>query len=281
MGFTSYTMFLADCEARGAEYAAARSARLGFDAVELLDCCPLSASPRTPIVQQYAADELRSILTAQGLFAGCFSVCTTLTDWDRDAFADMEKLTAYAAALGSPYLHHTLVLPLERPAGAPGYDEIFDTVLTRAAAVADMAKGYGIACLYEPQGMYFNGAEGLGRFLDALHSRCGNVGVCMDTGNPLFVDADPLAVIQRLSPHIRHLHVKDYIVSDTPLAGRQGYRSRGGKYLYDCPIGEGCIDISGCMAALRQAGYIGQISLEAAAPQDADALAAMEYLKSL
>lgn len=58
-----------------------------------------------------------------------------------------------------------------------------------------------------------------------------NVGVCLDTGNPLAVGEDPVAFAERVAHRVRHVHLKDYRAQFTD----EGYR------LVRCAIGDGCV----------------------------------------
>jgi sugar phosphate isomerase/epimerase len=59
-----------------------------------------------------------------------------------------------------------------------------------------------------------------------------NVGVTLDTGNPLAVAEDPVRFAERILPYLVHVHLKDYRMAATP----QGYR------LFHCAIGAGVVD---------------------------------------
>jgi sugar phosphate isomerase/epimerase len=58
-----------------------------------------------------------------------------------------------------------------------------------------------------------------------------NVGITLDTANPLAVGEDPVDFANIVAPRLLHLHLKDYVVQWTD----QGYR------LIRCPTGSGCI----------------------------------------
>ena len=58
-----------------------------------------------------------------------------------------------------------------------------------------------------------------------------NVGICLDTGNPLAVGEEPLAFTRKVAPLVRHVHLKDYRAQWTG----EGYR------LIRCAIGEGTV----------------------------------------
>lgn len=61
-----------------------------------------------------------------------------------------------------------------------------------------------------------------------------NIGIVLDTGNPLAVAEDPVEFAQRILPHLVHVHLKDYWMVST----EQGYR------LVHCPIGAGVVDFA-------------------------------------
>ena len=65
-----------------------------------------------------------------------------------------------------------------------------------------------------------------------------NVGITLDTGNPLAVAEDPIQFAERILPRLVHVHLKDYRM----------VRSDAGYRLFHCPIGAGVVDF----AALRK-----------------------------
>ncbi len=71
-----------------------------------------------------------------------------------------------------------------------------------------------------------------------------NVGVCLDTGNPLSVGEEPAQFARAVAPLVRHLHLKDYRVFPT----REGYR------LARCPLGDGAVPFAEIAEALKPCG---------------------------
>ena len=59
-----------------------------------------------------------------------------------------------------------------------------------------------------------------------------NVGVTLDTGNPLAVAEDPVEFARTILPYLVHVHLKDYRLTPTP----EGYR------IFHCAIGAGVVD---------------------------------------
>ena len=181
MNFTNYAQFHEDLKDRGIEYAVEHTVKMGFDSVEFLGLSKAA---------QEASDTSR-LLSSLGVGVTCFSVGINLLDTTKRTRAEHEaylfRCADAAAILGSPYLHHTLVLPLVLPKNAPALADIFSSIVNSAEKVANHCEKIGITCLYEPQGMYFNGA-GLELFYNEMKKRCKNIGICGDVGNSLFVD---------------------------------------------------------------------------------------------
>ena len=275
MRFVNYSVFYKDLRAHGLEYAARHSRELGFDAVEFLDVVPLrDYSP----LHRYTPEEVKRVLSAYGLEVSCFSVAVNL---DREESCEqLLRVADYAASIGSPYFHHTVMARMGREDAHRPYKEVFDTVCPYVERVVAHCRARGLVCLYEPQGFYFNGVEGLGRLVDHLSARFPNVKVCGDVANGLFVGASAESIYDAFAEQIKHVHVKDYRAHEAPLENGAGYLTKGGSYLSECPIGKGVTNFAHCFEKLKAAGYQGDIALEIVG-DDREILQAMYYLKTV
>lgn len=275
MRFVNYSVFYRDLKIHGLEYAARHSRELGFEAVEFLDIVPFGElSP----INRYSPDEVKRVLREYHLEVSCFSVAVNL-----DCEEHCEQLLRavdYAASIASPRFHHTVMAEMRREDIQKPYEEVFETVYPYVARVAEHCRARGIECLYEPQGFYFNGVEGLGRLFDRLSARFSNVGICGDVANSLFVDVSAESIYNAFAKKIKHVHVKDYRMTDHPDPETEPYVSRGGTYLYDCPIGAGVTDFRYCFETLKAAGYRGDVAFEILG-DDRTILQAMDYVKKL
>ena len=272
MKVASYTTFTKDVRAKGLEYALQHSAALGFDAIEVIP------SRRDPVPTRAQVKAARSRFDAYGLPVVCYSA---VADLYTDSAADVETLkrhAEFAAVLGSPYLHHTLFHSLSQKENLPAYGEMLPRVVEAAARVADYAATLGITCLYEPQGLYFNGIEGLGQFFAEIKAHCPNVGICADAGNPLFVHCDPIALAHAFAKDVRHVHVKNYSFSKTEPTADERYLLKNGEWLGAAPLDRGDIHILTFLNALPD--YNGPVSLEWHASDD-EIKAAIAYLRNL
>ena len=264
MNFTMYTNWCRSVKTDGIERAADYAKSLGFSSVEFFDF--IGDNWESVIPDVATAKHFRSVLEAKGLHTACYSVAVCLYDptspdgINASAEFQMMKYAEYAAALGSPFLHHTVTLSIDE-APLP-YHEMLKTVLPSVVRIAKYAASLGVRCIYEDQGMYFNGIEGLNGLVDKLKANGRKVGICADFGNSLFVDEAPAEVIGAFIDDVCHVHVKDYVVSSEPINGVGRLKSKGGKYLYDTEIGTGDSDVNACFELLKKIGYKGNISLE-------------------
>ncbi|MBR6789554.1 MAG: sugar phosphate isomerase/epimerase [Oscillospiraceae bacterium] len=278
MKFTFYTNFTEMVKEKGIEAAAEYAEKMGFSSVEILEM-----DRPTLFSSLDEAKKAREVLAAHGLTMACYSVGITLYNAPEMEEALMRH-AEFAAALGSPFLHHTLILSLAMKEGMPSFEDGIAYVTDAAERVANYAKTLGITCIYEDQGMYANGIEGFGAFYNELKRRCDNVGVCGDVGNSYFVDVESDAFFEAFADDIVHVHIKDYIrkFGDT-APGSDWYRTRGGNWLRDTTVGSGCVNFPAIMATLKRIGYTGPLALELCHPEPFDygVKQAMDYLSRL
>ncbi len=260
MKFSMYDQFTELVRAHGIEQAAVYAQAHGFSAVEFL------GTVHPPVESISEAEHARRVLAAQGLSVSCYSVGTTLYDSPSEE-ENLLRHAEYAAALGSPYLHHTLHCSLTRPAASPSFETVLEDVVPRALRVARYAEKLGLVCLYEEQGVYFNGIRHFGTFFHRMQSQATNIGVCADLGNILFADESAEDFVRAFAAETRHVHIKDYRRTfEPPTDGTAAFRSAGSMYLTETAVGEGDAHVAACLSILREAGYDGRFSLEIGFP---------------
>lgn len=280
MNYSFYTRFTEMLIRDGAEKTAEYARSMGFSSVEILEGIGRS----THIPDTKTAETIRRVFAEYGLTFACYSVGCDV--YGNPAAEDaLVRHAELAAALGCPYLHHTLKTGLRMDAESPAADVVLDEVTATAIRIANRAKPLGVTCIYEDQGMYANGIANFGRFYREVHRVCDNTGVCGDFGNILFVDEDPAAFLAAYAKDILHVHVKDYLrksfVGAVPTGG--WYPTLHGQYLRDTTVGAGVIDIPACMKVLHDAGYRGAYALELCHPEPFDdgVRIAMRYLDQI
>lgn len=274
MTFTSYNQFMSDLLKNGIDYAVKHAKALGFSGVEFLDFCGTNA----PIdKEKYPAAELKRALDENGLTMDCYSVYAYVLC---DNIDQIYEIIDYAVAVGAKLFHHTLVPFLKLEGDALQYEDIFPKVLEIEKKIVKYCSERGLRCIFEPQGLFFNGVKGLSGLICALRDEGYDIGFCADLGNPVYVDSDAGEIIDALSFCLEHIHVKDYIVSDASLDKSGEARSLGGKYLYEVLPAEGELDLGGYLKKLKATGYDGPISLEYLG-DDETIIKSMQYITKL
>lgn len=274
MKFTNYVLFSHELQQRGLGYALDHTSKLGFEAVEWLD----SALDESSIIPDMdAARATKNELNARNLTVSCYSVLVDLLGENVDKMMDrVYRHIEYAAEFGSPYVHHTLIPAYKFKPGIPTYEDALLRVADNAERIAKRCNEYGIICLYEPQGIYFNGVPGLKALLSEMKSRGCNVGLCGDTGNSVLVDTPPVEIFKNFAEDIKHIHVKDY--KYVPKCDGKNYFTTSGKYVADAGLGEGISEVVKCFDCVKD--YSGNISFEMRC-DDAQMLKNIEYVKNI
>lgn len=279
MQFTFYNHFKEMAMTKGMAATAEYGVSHSFSSVEFLE-----GYGSTPLLADtQAAKEAKTVLAEHGLTTACYSAGINVYQ-NPDTVAFLKKQVDLVAALDCPYLHHTMLTWLYPTADMPTFEEGIDLAVEVAATVANYAKPLGVKCIYEDQGLFVNGVDGFGAFYHRLKQCCDNVGVCGDMGNTLFVNADPVDFFRAYADDICHVHVKDYLIRTFETApSSRWYHTRGDKWLRDTMVGDGNVNIAGCVEVLKQAGYTGPYSLELCHPEpfDMGVEQAMSVLRSL
>ena len=266
MKFCFYSGFNQMLQEKGLESTATWAQKNGFSSVEFLQL-PNENWHRGVNDLTHAA-QVKKTLRNFGLKTACYSVGVNLLQGET-AISYLKQNAELAAELDSTFLHHTLIDWLMLPPNAPSFEEVFPQILDTAAEIALYCQTLGLTCLYEEQGLYFNGRTNFGNFFREMKKRCQNVGICGDFGNILFVDESPTDFFKAFCTDIKHVHLKDYkqTFSSNDAPEQEGWlQTKGGTYLKDVPLGEGIIDLPACLQILQKTNYQGEFSLELVDP---------------
>lgn len=127
-------------------------------------------------------------------------------------------------------------------------------------------------------------------FIEGLATK--NVGVNFDPANLVMVtDDDPVKGVYTLKDHILHVHIKDGVMlKKTDPKVIYDFFASGGigdlrldEYFKETPLGEGNVDMKGFIAALRDIGYDGFLTIERETGENptADIKKAVDFLNTL
>ena len=228
---------------------------LGFSGVEL--SLSLNNIPPISMAKEYA-----SVMRAHDLSIPCISCYAPLVNRDQPVSVNTDTVEAlkrgvdFVHAVGSKYFHHTVYVDLTYPLPHP-YQKVCDTAIVGALEVARYAASKEVTILYEPQGYYFNGKEGFLRFFNEMSRLADNVAICLDVGNPLWVDDDVIEIVRAAKDKIAHVHIKDYRFSESGDG-----RTVGGRQILEVPTADGEIPIAKAVELITESGYDGFFSIE-------------------
>ena len=199
-----------------------------------------------------------------------FSVCLH-TFWHY-SFADpdvanrfMAKQIVFQAIHACTVLDvKTILIPVTNPMALPPIEAAHRWAY-ETRAVASQAAGMGIHIGLENVGRsHILTGEQLRELVEAVHNPY--VGAYFDVGNAQMLGSNSVADIHCLGDRIVQVHIKDPRKDRTP-----------------CYVGEGDIDLEGCLKALAEVGYRGPLVFETPPMEDAVSTAErnLRTLKSL
>ena len=202
--------------------------------------------------------KVRKIYDEAGISVPCFSVFADVSKTGyKQLLTELMGYTDVAKALGSPFIHHTIVGEIGNPdLVLPYRKELFEMGLKLVRDVYDYAESIGIKAIYEPQGYIFNGIEGFGEFLDKVNR---NVGVVADLGNIYQAGGTALEFVRNFCDRISHVHVKDVSILPDPECG---LKTLTGGYMCAVQCGEGEAEVADCIRLIEDSGYKGYYAIE-------------------
>ena len=231
------------------------AAEFGVGGVELMNFCRELKTPDFETVS-FLAGEAR----ARDLEVPVLTVSINVLADPEGAAEQLKKYAKICAALGIPFLHHTVASDYRcREISEEEAERRFEACVPAVVDVCRFAESLGVKTLTENQGFVFNGAE---RLLALRERTGGKIGFVADVGNILFVDGDPAGMIRRLGGNILHAHLKDYVYTSSRQDDGFTYFSRKNRSFRDAEIGTGDIGFRNVFEAFDEEGYRGFFSLE-------------------
>ena len=131
----------------------------------------------------------------------------------------------------------------------------------------EFVSSLGVKILIEDQGFMLNGARNCRRICDTSGGR---IGILADIGNIFFVDETPEQLLNEVGDFVRHVHVKDYTITDSKIDGKRNCVTLGGRIMNDAEIGTGDVNVADSLSLLERIGYGGMYSLEFAKVKDGE-----------
>lgn len=134
----------------------------------------------------------------------------------------------------------------------PDYQKAKSVLMSSFKEVSSFAEGKGIILALENHGKLCGKTDQILDLLSEVNSP--NLKLNLDIGNFMGVNEDPVSSVKKLAHLAVHTHIKDF--------------KRKGKKIIPVVLGEGDLDLKGCLKVLRDNNYKGYLSLEYEAEVD-------------
>ena len=210
--------------------------------------------------------EMKKMIKKAGLEVPCLSAHSNLLDTSYGVDY-LQKAIRFAYILGAPIVNTS-----EGP--KPGWmtdEDAFRIMKYNLDHLLKMAENYNITLTIEPHGYYTTNAEGLLKIMDLSDSD--RLAINFDTGNVTIAGNDSVETLKAVVDHVVYVHLKDVT--------RQMATGAGEEYgvVAGVAIGEGDVDIKGCIEVLKDHGYEGYLSIECSGVDQLKR--SIEYLKNI
>jgi sugar phosphate isomerase/epimerase len=224
--------------------AARAGAEAGYSGIELR---LVDGELLRPDLDLAARERVQRTCAEAGLTIVCVDSSVALAQPDRDARAAQVReglaFVELAANLGVPLLR-----VFGKPPAGVAMEEALSAATETLAAISARGRELGVTVLLETHDAFASG-ELVARVLDGVHGA--GAGALWDTLHPWRV-GEPLATtMQRLGPHLRHVHIKD---GRRPLDASPNWELT--------LLGEGDVPVPSILRALHDAQYNGWLAVE-------------------
>lgn len=248
---------------------AARQQVNGAAGVELLDYFWHDRAAELPKVKQQVADA--------GLALAVYSIGNDFFQPDRAAWAsqlaDLKTGVDVANQLRTP------VLRVFSGNAKPDYtlEQGLGWIVDGLAAGADYAAAHGVTLALENHGLMAGRSDQVRGIIETVNSPA--LRANLDTGNFLLVNQNPTDAARELAGLVALVHLKDFRKA-RPEDTEHVYKGLDGVAFTGAVVGEGQVDLRAITDILRQAGYMGWLSLEFEGGQDPLTIGVPESLKA-
>ena len=239
----------------------AKSAELGFDAIEFVDFVDFPAGKEDE--WEETAEKYRKECERVGLEISSLTVSADLLKNRDNDIIKLKKYIDIAAMLGTHMMRHDATVGYPRDSAEYcSFDRVADTLAEAFREVTEYAAEKGIRTMTENHGFFSQDSDRVEKLYNAISHP--NFGLLIDIGNFTCADENPVHAVTALAPFAIYVHAKDFIIKsfydDDP--GEGSFRTRAGNYLTGTIIGHGNVPVRQCLYQLKSCGYDGYIAVE-------------------
>jgi sugar phosphate isomerase/epimerase len=224
---------------------------LGLDGVEIAD----------REVAAMSDDEVRGLLQQHGLELATYIILSDFVWEDSDALAQAIDKTNReidrAARLGGDKV---LIVP-GNPKPGIADERGRELIASGLQACAVYGKARGVTVSNENWGMRVQ-FRGRIRHMQEFLQTAPDCRVTYDGGNFLLGGEDPLEALELLYDDVRHVHLKDWAIVDEHGRGQFPVPNQPNRFYKTAVVGEGVMPTAATVAALKEKGYQGYLSIE-------------------
>lgn len=224
--------------------------RIGADGVELLDFFYKDLEQDRRLAQQALEDT--------GLPCPIFSVANNFAKTDPAERASQLDRVKFGVDEAVRYCAKVVRVFAGDVAEGVTFDQARTWIIEGLAAASDYAGANGVNLALENHGRLAGRGDQVLGLIQDVRSRCGHdaLGANPDTGNFLLVDQSSPEAVGQVANVALMVHFKDFRSGEGPYVALSGKTFRG------TVIGDGEVDLHGCVRALSSAGFDGWYSLE-------------------
>lgn len=165
-----------------------------------------------------------------------------------------------AHRLGITRLRHDVVPWAWRDADQAEFEQVLERIVPVCRDLADHAAGLGITTMVENHGFAVNDPERVLRLVHAVDHPAFRT--LLDVGNFLCVDADPVLAVERTLPVAAVVHLKDFLVRQTPPDADGWLTTLGGRAILGTVVGHGDLPMDRIVERIVRSGFDGPLSIE-------------------
>jgi sugar phosphate isomerase/epimerase len=226
-----------------------------------------------------AVEKVKSALTKSGIELSGFSLSTNFNLEDQHSYREMidrtikwMRVAAEVGASVSRIFGGTLKdrLNIDEKAKNDAFNRVIDALMV----VTKEAERLGLVLAIENHGGLPCTAEEQTYIIETVNSKY--LRATIDIGNYMACGQEAVEGTRIASKYCAYVHIKDFKKKPDPSLP-------WGWSIEPCTIGEGDVDLSRCLKALRDAGYDGYVALEYEGPEDerTGVPKSLEFIKSV